>query len=125
VLQTDLASTQLDYNNIRQRLSQSSLQSQTQQTNVAVLSPAFEPDKPSKPRILLNILVSIFLGGLIGIGVAMQMEVMDRRIRSEEDLVGLGIPVLGVLTAEQPLSRAGWKFWHFRWPFWHRTKAVS
>jgi len=116
VLQKDIEFTQLDYNNINARLSQSSLQSQSPQTNVAVLTPAFEPDEPSKPKVLINIIVSIFLGAMIGIGVAMLMELSDRRIRSESDLAAIGIPVLGGLS-EARKQRVG-----SRWRFWRRSK---
>jgi chain length determinant protein EpsF len=118
VLQKDIEFTQLDYNNINARLSQSSLQSQNPQTNVAVLTPAFEPDSPSKPRVLINIIVSIFLGAMIGVGVAMLMELSDRRIRSESDLAAIGVPVLGglnVVRKPKPISR---------WRFWRRSKLA-
>lgn len=112
VLQKDIEFTQLDYNNINARLSQSSLQSQSPQTNVAVLTPAFEPDEPSKPKVLINIIVSIFLGAMIGVGVAMLMELSDRRIRSESDLAAIGIPVLGGLSLERkPRANSRWRFW--------------
>jgi len=118
VLQTEIASTQLDYNNLRQRLSQSTLQSQNQQSSVTILTPAFEPEKPSKPKVLLNILVSIFLGVMLGVGSALLMELKDRRIRAVEDLTEIGIPVLGVLTVERSTSAP-------RWQFWRRLKTVS
>ena len=111
VLQTEIASTQLDYNNLRQRLSQSSLQSQSQQSSVGILTPAVPPEKSSKPRVLLNIVLSIFLGGMLGVGVVMLMELQDRRIRSVEDLAEVGIPVLGVLTVERPKAVPAWQFW--------------
>jgi uncharacterized protein involved in exopolysaccharide biosynthesis len=110
VLQTELASTQAEYNNLRQRVSQSSLQSQNQQSSITILTPAFEPQRSSKPKVLLNILVSIFLGVMLGVGSAMLMELTDRRVRSVEDLAEIGIPVLGILTAERPASPR-WKFW--------------
>jgi chain length determinant protein EpsF len=118
VLQTEIASTQLDYNNLRQRLSQSTLQSQNQQSSVTILTPAFEPEKPSKPKVLLNILVSIFLGAMLGVGSALLTELKDRRIRAVEDLTEIGIPVLGVLTVERSTTTP-------RWQFWRRLKTVS
>ena len=110
VLQKDLESSQLDYNNIRQRLSQSSLQSQNLQTSVMLLTPAYEPDKPSWPKIPINILLSIFLGGLLSIGVGLMMELVDRRIRSVTDLADFGIPVLGMLTIVKSSAKHRW-FW--------------
>jgi chain length determinant protein EpsF len=100
VLQKDVETTQRDYDGINQRLNQTNLQSQSQQTNISILTPASEPDKPSKPKVLLNILVSIFLGVMLGVGVAMLLELNSRRIRSIEDLAELGIPVLGELTKQ-------------------------
>ena len=117
-MQTEIASTQLDYNNLRQRLSQSTLQSQNQQSSVTILTPAFEPEKPSKPKVLLNILVSIFLGAMLGVGSALLTELKDRRIRAVEDLTEIGIPVLGVLTVERSTTTP-------RWQFWRRLKTVS
>ncbi|HEX7645613.1 MAG TPA: chain length determinant protein EpsF [Burkholderiaceae bacterium] len=101
VLAKDVEVTQNDYNNINQRLSQTTLESQTHQTDVAVLTPAYEPEEPSKPKILLNIVASIFLGGMLGMAVALLMELLDRRVRSEHDLADMGIPVLGGLATER------------------------
>ncbi len=115
VLQKDMDVTQADYNNISQRLSQTTLESQSHQTNVAVLTPAYEPEEPSKPKILLNIIASIFLGGMLGMGVALLMELLDRRVRSEQDLSDMGIPVLGSLATERfTKKRRG--FWRRREP---------
>jgi len=112
VMQAELASTQLDYNNLRQRLSQSSLQSQNQQSSVTILTPAFEPEVASKPRVMLNIVLSIVLGSMLGVGAAMLMEILDRRIRSDEDLAEIGIPLLGVLTVDRSsFSFPRWQFW--------------
>ena len=111
VMQTELASTQQDYNNIRQRLSQSTLQSQNQQSSVTVLTPAYEPVKASKPKVFVNIMMSVFLGVMLSTGVAMLMELMDRRVRSEGDLTQLGIPLLGVVTVVRNKPFPSWQFW--------------
>lgn len=110
VLQKDMDVTAQDYANISQRLSQTSLESQTRQTNVAILTPAFEPDEASRPKVAINIIVSIFLGLMLGVGTAIMMELMDRRIRSTTDLSGIGIPVLGGLSLQRA-KRSRWRFW--------------
>ena len=47
---------------------------------------------------MLNTVLSIFLGTLLGLGFCMLAEMFDRRVRSENDLAGiLGIPVLGLI----------------------------
>jgi len=111
VLVQDVESTQREYDSINQRLAQTTLESQKQQTNIVELTPAMEPNKSSSPKILLNIVLSVLLGTMLGIGVALLMELMDRRIRSVEDLLALGIPVLGVLRANSTKS-SRWKLWH-------------
>ncbi len=47
---------------------------------------------------------------MMGVGVAIMRELMDRRIRSSDDLAGLGIPVLGGLTLQRA-RRSRWRFW--------------
>ena len=101
LLAREVETAQHAFEAVGQRTTQSRLESQSVQTNVAVLNPASEPIKPSKPRVLLNILLSIFLGAMLGIGVALVQELLNRRIRSPEDLsLALNLPVLAVLESE-------------------------
>ena len=96
VLRRDIESAQRAFETVSQRASQTNIESQTTQTNIAVLNPAAPPADPSKPKVLLNILVSIFLGTLLGVGLALMLELINRRVRSTEDLAeALDIPVLG------------------------------
>ncbi len=103
VLLKDVETAQRAYDLVTQRLSQTSLESQTQQTNIVVLTPADPPIKHSSPRILLNTVLACFLGGLLGVGVALLLELTNRRIRSAEDLFeALGVPVFAVLEPDLP-----------------------
>lgn len=98
VLIKDVEAAQRAYDTVAQRLTQSSLESQASQTNIALLTPASEPPLPSSPKVLLNTLLSVFLGTLLAVGFALLRELMDRRVRSVEDLSEvLGVPVLGSL----------------------------
>lgn len=98
VLQNDVTNAQRTFDTITQRLTQTSLESQTQQTNVAMLNAAVEPIDHSSPKIFLNLLVSIFLGTLLGVGTVLMLELLDKRVRGTQDLQELlGLPVLGVL----------------------------
>jgi chain length determinant protein EpsF len=96
VLRRDIESAQRSFELVSQRASQTDIASQTNQTNIAVLNPAFVPTQPSNPRVFLNILVSIFLGTLLGVGLALMLELKDRKVRSTQDLFeALDLPVLG------------------------------
>lgn len=101
VLLNEVDAAQRAYEAVSQRMSQNSLESQSQQTNVSILSPAVEPTEASSPKIFRNIMASVLVGGLLGIGMALGLEMLDRRVRSQDDLIALeGIPVLGVLQPE-------------------------
>lgn len=100
VLQRDVENAQRAYDLVTQRLAQTSLESQTQQTNVVVLSPAVAPLKPSSPKVLLNTALAVFLGLLLGVGAALLLELIDQRVRGAEDLALLdGVPLLGIIPA--------------------------
>lgn len=101
LLSREVETAQRAFEAVGLRATQSRLESQSIQTNVSVLNPASEPIKASRPKILINILVSIFLGGMLGVGAALTLELLNRRIRSADDLSqALDIPVLAVLEPE-------------------------
>ena len=98
VLMKEVDTAQRAYDLVVNRASQTSLESQNTQTNISVLTPATEPADHSSPKLLLNALLSVFLGTLLAVGFALVRELMDRRVRTLEDLSeGLGLPVLGAL----------------------------
>jgi chain length determinant protein EpsF len=106
VLRREVESAQHIFDTMSARASQSSIESQTNQTNIAVLNPAVAPATSSKPRVLLNILASVFSGALLGVGLALILELRNRRVRSAEDLAeALEVPVLGVVHSANNLLK--------------------
>lgn len=96
VLTKEVENSQRAYDTASQRAGQVHLESQIDQSNIAVLNPAIPPLKPAGPKIRLNLLFSLFLGGLLGTGFALLAEMFDRRVRTAEDISeGLGLTVLG------------------------------
>lgn len=95
LLARDLENAQRIYDSALQRYGQSRMEAQSTQTDLTVLNPAVPPTDPSKPRVILNILLSLFLGTLLGVGIGFLVELLDRRVRSGQDVAAaLGIPVL-------------------------------
>jgi uncharacterized protein involved in exopolysaccharide biosynthesis len=94
LLARDLENAQRIYDSALQRYGQSRMEAQSTQTDIAVLNPAVPPDKHSSPKVLLNIVLSLFLGTLLGVGTGFLVELLDRRVRSGQDIAGLEIPVL-------------------------------
>ncbi|MCC7487578.1 MAG: chain length determinant protein EpsF [Burkholderiales bacterium] len=98
VLLREAENAQRAYDAAMGRMTQTRLESQTSQTNVLVINDAVEPIEPSFPRLTLNVALSIILGSLLAVGIALLRELSDRIVRSEADLVEtLDVPVLGML----------------------------
>lgn len=98
VLVRDLENAQRTYDQIMQRFNQTTLESLATQSNVSVLSQAVAPVEQTSPRLVLNMIVAVFLGTLLAVAVVVAMEMMDRRVRSAEDVAqAVALPIIGVL----------------------------
>lgn len=108
VLLKDLDSAQRAFDSASQRFSQTRIEAQSEQSDISVLNPAVAPTEPSGPRVLLNTLVSILLGTILGVGLALLLELLNRPVRSTGDIKDmLGIPVLGSIEWRQARPRNG------------------
>ncbi|MFC5462401.1 chain length determinant protein EpsF [Massilia niabensis] len=108
VLLKDLDSAQRAFDAASGRFSQTRIEAQAEQSDIAVLNPAVAPSEPSGPRVLLNTLVAILLGTVLGLGLALLLELLHRPVRSGSDLQELvGIPVLGTIQWATPQPRSG------------------
>ncbi len=95
ILQSDVVTAQRNFDAVSQSLAQTSLESQAQLANVALLTRATEPAMRSSPKYLLNLAVGIFLGLALGIGAALWLEKVDERVRIDTRLAQLlGVPLL-------------------------------
>ena len=104
VLMRDLEGAQRAFEGVSARLTQSGLESQSTQSNVNVLTQATAPLRPSSPNIFINTALSVMVGLVLGLGIALLLELRDRRVRSTEDAVtALKVPLLGVMP--KPASR--------------------
>ncbi len=83
--------------------------------NISILEVARAAEKPSKPKRAKIMAMALFLGLMLGSGLAMIRDWLDYRLRSAEEVTAmLGIPVLGIvptMTAEQTIARHSHKAW--------------
>jgi polysaccharide biosynthesis transport protein len=86
LLQRDVESAQKTFETVSASASQSRLQSLTNQTNVMRLAPAVEPLEPSGPTAKQALLVAAAAGMLLAVAGALLAELINRRVRSLEDL---------------------------------------
>ncbi|MFP5418009.1 MAG: chain length determinant protein EpsF [Gammaproteobacteria bacterium] len=108
VLAREVESAQRIYDQALERFSQMQMEGHAGQTEIAVLSAAVAPLAPSSPNLRLNLALSAIFGLLLGLGLAVLGEMLNRRVRSEYDVIQtLGVPVLGVLaSSRKALSRS-------------------
>lgn len=96
----EVETAQRAFDTVAQRRTQLANESQAEQASARVLSPATEPLTHSKPNIPKNLTAGAILGLLAGLAAAYLLEMVDRRVRSAEDLLNAeGVPVLGVMSA--------------------------
>jgi succinoglycan biosynthesis transport protein ExoP len=107
VLLKDLDSAQRAFDAASQRFSQTRIEAQSEQSDISLLNPAVAPTDPSAPRVLLNTLVGFLAGTILGVGVALLLELLNRPVRSAGDVRDmLGIPVLGTIEWQAGRGRA-------------------
>jgi chain length determinant protein EpsF len=106
VLQNDVTTAQRNLDAVTQRLAQSSLESQLEQTNIVLLTKALPPLFRSSPRLSLNLLMGVLLGGILSVGSAIFLELRDRRVREGSELLELlGVPLFGRMPHIKPEDR--------------------
>jgi polysaccharide biosynthesis transport protein len=86
VLQREVENAQKAYETVSASAAQSRLQSQATQSNVVFLGAAPEPLRASGPTALQALLVSAVGGLLLGVAGALLLELLNRRVRSVDDL---------------------------------------
>lgn len=66
--------------------------------NVEVLDVAATPEAPSGPNRILYVAVGILLGGMIGVGIVLAIEYLDKNIKRGKDVENfLGLRLLGTI----------------------------
>lgn len=107
VLQRDVENAQRAMDASSQRFTQATIEGNANQTDVAVLNPAIPPRSPARPKVLLNVLLSIFIGTMLGFLFALLAEMLDRRVRSRDDISELlEVPVFAII-GNKPSKKSG------------------
>ncbi len=79
----EVESEQKNYDATLQSYLQTAMQSQFNQTNIAILSPALPPAEPSSPNLPLNLVSAALLGLFLGGLAAAVAELMNPRVQEE------------------------------------------
>lgn len=75
---------------------------------IELVQPADSPDSPSSPKPRRNALIGAFGGLLLGLGLVLVLEQVDRRVRRPEELQELlELPVVGTIPESSMISNGG------------------
>ncbi|HVL76017.1 MAG TPA: chain length determinant protein EpsF, partial [Noviherbaspirillum sp.] len=107
VLINEMETAQRSYETAAQRFMLANLEGQSNMADISVLTTALVPVAPSSPNIVLNTGFAIVLGAMLAIGLALVAELLDRRVRSPQDLVdAIEAPVFEMMSWKAPPRRA-------------------
>jgi uncharacterized protein involved in exopolysaccharide biosynthesis len=81
-LAREVDSEQQNYDATLQGYYRAVMESQFNQTNIAVLSPAFPPKNPASPNVVLNLLSATVLGLVLGLMAAVGAEMVNPRVQT-------------------------------------------
>lgn len=109
-LQQDVDQARALYNSFLQQSASSQITQEFMQSKVSgrfkVLEPANLPRTPGKPNRPVLILLSLVVGGMIGIGLILFAEQHDQSMKNAEEVENLlGLPVLGAIPRVEELQR--------------------
>ena len=112
ILEHDAESNKQLYDGLLQKLKEAGITAGLRSSNIRVVDPALIPSAPAGPQRAKNILMSILVGLVGGIGLALFREYLDNTVKSPDDIESLvGLPSLAVVPA-QPSSNGH----HSKWP---------
>jgi len=98
ILQRDFEANEQLYQNLIQRLKDATVSAGLRSTNIHQVDIALPPDRPIRPKKLLNIVVGTLVGLMLGVTLAFGQEALDHSIKSAEEVEELlSIPALATI----------------------------
>jgi capsular exopolysaccharide synthesis family protein len=98
IYQRDADTNRELYNALLQRYKEIGVAGGVEKNNVSIVDAPKLPDRPSSPKLLINVLLAMFFGGIAGMGVAAGLEQIDEGIGDPADTeTKLGHPLLGTV----------------------------
>lgn len=98
VLQRDATSNQTMFAGLLERSRETGISGELKTSNIRVVDQAETPRIPSSPNKTNNLLLALFGGSFLGIGLAFFIEYLDSHIKQPEEIkTQLGLPFLGMV----------------------------
>jgi len=97
-LQRESDSNQQLYEAVLKRLKETGVTGGLETNNVSIVEEATVPRVPIRPRKMVNLIIAILVGLLIGVGTALTIEYFDTTVKTPDDVERyLGLPVIGIV----------------------------
>jgi polysaccharide biosynthesis transport protein len=98
IFQREVDTNRQLYDGLLQRYKEIGIAGGVGTNNVAVVDPAEVPTRPSRPRLGLNLVLSLLVGVGLGIALAFAMEQVDQKITNPGMVLSrLNVPLLGTI----------------------------
>jgi polysaccharide biosynthesis transport protein len=98
ILQRQVASTRAMYEELVRKLQEAGITAGLSADTIAVVDEALPPIVPSGPHKTLNMEVGFVIGLLLGVGIAVLLELLNSSIQTMEDITSYaGLPALGMI----------------------------
>jgi polysaccharide biosynthesis transport protein len=108
VLERDVQSSKQIYESLLQRAKETGISSELKTTNIRVVDQAEQPRHPVTPRKMLNLVVAVLGGLIVGLCLAFFFEYVDSSIKSPDEIrTYLGLTTLGMVPALNPKAMKG------------------
>lgn len=100
VLVRDATSNRQIFESLLQRTKETGISGELKTSNIRIVDAAEIPRAPEWPKTRTTLLLAIFVGATIGIGLAFFFEYLDNRIKDPDEIKQrLGLPFLGMVPA--------------------------
>jgi polysaccharide biosynthesis transport protein len=91
---------------LRERSRELEILAALQTGNAELVQAARPPEEASSPQLRRNVAIGIFLGLLLGVGLALLREQLDRRVKDLDDVAGVfDLPVLATIPESRAIAR--------------------
>ena len=98
IFQRDVDTNRQLYDGLLQRYKEIGIAGGVGTNNVSIVDPAVLPQKPSSPRLLMNLALALLAGTILGAIAAFVLEQMDEAISGPEEIQRiLNLPLLGAI----------------------------
>ncbi len=96
IFQQEVDTNRTLYEGLLQRFKEIGVAGGVGVNNISVVDPADVPQAPSSPRLVLNLLIALLVGTILGAGFAFLLEQIDETIADPAEVERrLGLPLLG------------------------------